>query len=72
MVTHQSFNKMTSTSFDKNGLDKAGFHWMQYLSMSSMSLLIFLVALDKAIPTFHHFVLRAMAQAGIICNGSIG
>ena len=46
---------MTSTSFDKNGLDKAGIHWMQYLSMTSMSLLIFLIALDKAVPSFHQF-----------------
>ena len=68
MVTHQSFNEMTSTSFDKNGLDKAGIHWMQYLSMTSMSFLIFLIALDKAVPNFHHFVLFSMAKAGIICN----
>ena len=68
MVTDQSFNKMTSTSFDKNGLDKTGIHWMQYLSMTSMSFLIFLVALDKAVPNFHHFVLFLMAKAGIICN----
>ena len=63
---------MTSTSFDKNGLDKAGIHWMQYLSMTSMSLLIFLIALDKAVPSFHHFVLVSMAKAGIICNGIAG
>ena len=68
MVTDQSFNEMTSTSFDKNGLDKAGIHWMQYLSMTSMSFLIFLIALDKAVPNFHHFVLFSMAKAGIICN----
>ena len=67
-VTDQSFNEMTSTSFDKNGLDKAGIHWMQYLSMTSMSFLIFLIALDKAVPNFHHFVLFSMAKAGIICN----
>jgi len=69
MVTDHSTNQMTSTSFDKNGLDKAGIHWMQYLSMTSMSLLIFLIALDKAVPSFHHFVLFAMAKAGLICNG---
>ena len=51
---------MTSTSFDKNGLDKAGIHWMQYLSMTSISLLIFLIALDKAVPSFHQFVLLSM------------
>ena len=67
--THQSLNKMTSTNFDKNGLDKAGIHWMQYLSMTSMSLLIFFIALDKAVPVFHRFVLISMAKAGIICNG---
>ena len=59
---------MTSTSFDKNGLDKAGIHWMQYLSMTSMSLFIFLIALDKAVPSFHKLVLVSMAKAGIICN----
>tara|TARA_Y100001968_G_C19003394_1_gene546974 strand:+ start:339 stop:527 length:189 start_codon:yes stop_codon:yes gene_type:complete len=60
---------MTTTSFDKNGLDKAGIHWLQYLSMTSMSLLIFLIALDKAVPQFHHLVLLSMARAGIICYG---
>ena len=60
---------MTSTSFDKNGLDKAGIHWMQYLSMTSMSLLIFLIALDKAVPRFHQFVLLSMAKIGIILMG---
>ena len=69
MVTDQSIEKMTSSSFDKYGLDKAGIHWMQYLSMTSMSLLIFLIALDKAVPSFHHFVLITMVKAGIICNG---
>ena len=72
MVSDQSLKKMTSTSFDKNGLDNAGIHWMQYLSMTSMSLLIFLIALDKAVPSFHHFVLLSMAKAGIICNGITG
>ena len=60
---------MTSASFDKNGLDKAGIHWMQYLAMTSMSLLIFLIALDKAVPIFHQFVLSSMAKSGIICSG---
>ena len=68
MVTDQAFNNMTSTSFDQNGLDNAGIHWMQYLSMTSMSLFIFTIALDKAIPSFHNLVLISMAKAGIICN----
>ena len=72
MFTDQSFNQMTSTSFDKNGLDKSGIHWMQYLSMTSMSFLIFLVALDKAVPSFHHLILLIMVKAGIICNGIAG
>ena len=63
---------MTSSSFDQNGLDSAGIHWMQYLSMTSMSLLIFLIALDKAVPSFHHLFLLSMAKAGIICNGIVG
>ena len=72
MFTDQTLKKMTSTSFDKNGLDKAGIHWLQYLSMTSMSLFIFLIALDKAVPSFHHFVLISMARLGIICNGIAG
>ena len=63
---------MNSTSFDKYGLDKAGIHWMQYVSMTTMSLLIFLIALDKAVPDFHNFVLLSMAKAGIICSGEAG
>ena len=68
MVTIYTFNNMTSTSFDSNGLDTAGIHWMQYLSMTLMSLLIFVIALDKALPSFHSFILFTMAKAGIICN----
>ena len=60
---------MNSSSFDKNGLDNAGIHWLQYLSMTSMSLLIFLIALDKAVPSFHHLLLFSMDKAGIICIG---
>ena len=60
---------MTNTSFDKNGLDEVGIHWMQYLSMTSMSLLIFTIALDRALPSFHNFILFTMAKAGIICLG---
>jgi len=37
-----------------------------------MSFLIFLIALDKAVPSFHHFILISMAKAGIICNGIAG
>ena len=69
MFSAQSLKKMTSTNFDKNGLDSIGIHWMQYLSMTSMSLLIFLIALDKAVPNFHHFIIILMSKAGIICNG---
>ena len=72
MVTNPGLYEMTSTSFDKNGLDNAGIHWMQYLSMTSMSLLIFFIALDKAVPSFHQFILISMAKAGIICHGVSG
>jgi len=59
---------MTSTGFDRNGLDGAGIHWLQYLSMTSMSLMIFLIALDKAIPSFHNLILFYLARAGILCT----
>ena len=60
---------MEIKEFNNHGLDSLGIHWMQYLSMTSMSLLIFLIALDKAVPSFHQFILFSMAKAGIICNG---
>tara|TARA_B100000965_G_C19383640_1_gene665755 strand:- start:362 stop:544 length:183 start_codon:yes stop_codon:yes gene_type:complete len=60
---------MSSSNFDKNGLDKAGIHWLQYLSMASMSFLIFFIALDKAVPSFHYLVLISMNKVGIICMG---
>ena len=63
---------MEIKEFNNHGLDSLGIHWMQYLSMTSMSLLIFLIALDKAVPSFHQFVLLSMAKAGIICNGMAG
>jgi len=63
---------MEIKDFNNHGLDSLGIHWMQYLSMTLMSLLIFLIALDKAVPSFHHFVLLSMAKAGIICNGIAG
>tara|TARA_Y100001968_G_scaffold172779_1_gene158161 strand:- start:10754 stop:10933 length:180 start_codon:yes stop_codon:yes gene_type:complete len=58
---------MVSTGFNKSGVDVLGIHWAQYLSMTCVSLLIFLVALDKAVPTFHKFILGFLAKAGIIC-----
>ena len=63
---------MEIKEFNNHGLDSLGIHWMQYLSMTAMSLLIFLIALDKAVPSFHQFVLLSMAKAGIICNGMAG
>lgn len=59
---------MTSTGFNKAGLDRLGIHWAQYLSMTCISLLIFFLSLDKALPGFHGLILKFMAQLGIICS----
>jgi len=39
---------MEIKEFNNHGLDSLGIHWMQYLSMTLISLLIFLIGLDKA------------------------
>ncbi len=44
---------MSSTGFDKNGVDASGIHWGQYAAMTTMSLMIFFLALDKALPNLH-------------------
>ena len=51
---------MEIKEFNNHGLDRLGIHWMQYLSMTLISLLIFLIGLDKAVPSFHHFVLSLL------------
>ena len=58
---------MTTSGFDNAGLDGAGIHWAQYLSMTCISLLIFLISLDKAIPSFHKLILSLLSQLGILC-----
>ena len=57
---------MSTSGFDRHGLDDAGIHWMQYLSMTSMSALIFFVSLDKAVPGFHKLLLSLMVKIGIL------
>tara|TARA_Y100001968_G_scaffold206532_1_gene189763 strand:- start:762 stop:965 length:204 start_codon:yes stop_codon:yes gene_type:complete len=63
---------MQSKGFDSDGIDSVGIHWMQYLSMTLISLLIFFIALDKAIPSFHHFIIFILFKlqcSGFNCNG---
>ena len=58
--------------FNKDGLDIIGIHWMQYLSMTLISLLIFFIGLDRAIPGFHHFILFLLFKlqcSNFNCNG---
>lgn len=65
---------MSSSGFDRYGLDGAGIHWMQYLAMTSMSLMIFLISLDKAVPQFHDFLITIVLKlqcSGLNCNGFI-
>ena len=59
---------MTSSKFDQSGLDGLGIHWAQYLSMTCVSLLIFLVSLDKAVPSFHKLTINLLSQSGFICG----
>jgi len=63
---------MEINQFNNDGLDAIGIHWMQYLSMMMVSILIFFICLDKAIPSFHHFVLSLLFKlqcSGLNCNG---
>ena len=63
---------MALKDFDKNGLDVIGVHWMQYLSMTLVSLLIFFIGLDKSSPDFHHLILALLFKlqcSGFNCNG---
>ncbi|ABM75895.1 Hypothetical protein NATL1_13371 [Prochlorococcus marinus str. NATL1A] len=63
---------MEIKDFNNHGLDSLGIHWMQYLSMTLISLLIFFIGLDKAVPSFHHFVLSLLFKlqcSGFNCNG---
>ena len=63
---------MINKDFNSQGLDAVGIHWMQYLSMTLISLLIFLISLDKAVPIFHNFVLSFLFKiqcSGFNCNG---
>ena len=63
---------METKEFNNHGLDRLGIHWMQYLSMTLISLLIFFIGLDKAFPIFHHVVLSLLFKlqcSGFDCNG---
>ena len=58
--------------FNNYGLDDIGIHWMQYLSMTFISLLIFFIGLDRALPNFHHFIMAFLFKlqcSGFNCNG---
>ncbi len=63
---------MKKNQFNNDGLDSLGIHWKQYLSMTLVSLLIFFICLDKAIPGFHLFLLSVLFKlqcSGLNCNG---
>ncbi len=62
---------MENKEFHNHGLDGLGIHYMQYLSMTFISLLIFFIGLDKAVSSFHHFVLSLLFKlqySGFNCN----
>ncbi|AAP99738.1 MULTISPECIES: hypothetical protein [Prochlorococcus] len=66
---------MSQTEFDKNGLDQVGIHWSQHLAMTLISIQIFILALDKASPDFHNFILHCLIRlqcSGLNCNEAIG
>ena len=63
---------MSIKGFNKHGLDIVGIHWKQYLSMTLISLLIFFIGLDKALPAFHHLILYLLFKlqcSQFNCNG---
>ena len=55
---------MSSSDFDRQGLDSLGIHWAQYFAMTNVSLLIFLIALDKSVPIFHKMIINIMSGFG--------
>ena len=66
------FKIMNRKSFDKNGVAPAGIHWGQHVAMTLMSLMIFFIALDKSVPSFHDFALNLLFRlqcSGFDCNG---
>ena len=58
---------MEIKDFNTHGLDDLGIHWMQYLSITLISLMIFFIGLDKAVPSLHQFVLSLLFK--LQCSG---
>ena len=64
---------MAKSQFDNSGIDSIGIHWGQYLALTLSSLLIFLIAIYKTIPSFKNIVLEIiwfLNCSGLNCNGA--
>ncbi len=63
---------MRSSGFNKYGIDAAGIHWGQHLSISFSALLLIFIGLDREIPFFHDIlrsILTHLECSGLNCNG---
>tara|TARA_Y100001978_G_C23617195_1_gene396586 strand:- start:421 stop:711 length:291 start_codon:yes stop_codon:yes gene_type:complete len=64
---------LVKSDFNKKGTDSIGIHWAQYLALTFSSLLIFLISMYKAIPSFKVLILEMiwfLNCSGFNCNGA--
>tara|TARA_B100000212_G_scaffold266563_1_gene206051 strand:+ start:57 stop:251 length:195 start_codon:yes stop_codon:yes gene_type:complete len=64
---------LAKSQFDNSGIDPIGIHWGQYLALTLSSLLIFLIAVYKTVPSFKNIVLEIiwfLNCSGFNCNGA--
>ena len=58
---------MSDSDFDKNGVDKSGTHWLQYVALIFSAFAIFTTWAYYNDPSFHFFVLKIFKFLN--CNG---
>ena len=49
---------MTNSDFDKNGVDKSGTHWLQYVALAVSAFAVFTTWAYYNDASFHHFVVK--------------
>ena len=49
---------MSNSSFDKNGLDQSGTHWLQYVALAFSAFAVFTTWAYFYDLSFHHLVIR--------------
>ena len=64
--------KLSNPDFDKNGLDRFGMHWLQYVAFAFSAIAIFLTWAFFYDVEFHRFIVRVIRFidcSGFNCNG---